>query len=439
LISRRKFHGLCFSSFVMASVGCEKKLRPADELAEVSVGTSSVPLRVWFAGTEDDAEIIRRGWSSISAQELEINVVPWKRLPGTDAADDFSSRWNREGMITEASKASDLFLGPHVLLADLVAAKAIVPMADESTSQWLETCFPALRSGIGNYAGDCFCLPISSAVLALITTDAIDGCQDWAKYDELVQSWDGRAAEPTAAGWAAMMFLWRAAGQVQRWLFDQKSFQSLIASQDYVDVLNQMKSTCDRYSQKNLTPTEIATLVSSGDWKGGIGFPAVNENQHSAAISYFALPGQDESASILLDTMSPVIALSANCRQSTASKTFIRWICGGDSSATTRNQLPGVFPVSKSVGGKIGASERTPYEALLEARLSQPVPAANFTILRGHQYYKVLDQGVRDCLSGKQTATEALGQVNDQWNALTTEIGAEKQARSWRRAKGMRA
>ena len=423
-----------------ASLGCQEDPAVLPAVPEATPSSSTVPLRLWMTGNETQAETIRRGWESLSSQPLAIEVIPWTRLPD----DDFLAGWSRKEERERISKSCDLMLAPHALLADLVQAKAIVPLAGEALVEIIQDVFPSLRSGLGNHAGQNYCLPISSALPTLLSAEPIDLIETWEQYDAIVQDWNGAAAEPTAAGWAGMMFLWRAAGRTQRWLFDPNSFESVVGDDDYVQALQQMKTTCDRYSHKEATPTEIESLVSAGKLRGGIGYPGTLSDPSSSTINLSDLPrgggvGGEVSAGtgVLLDLMSPVIALSSNCRQSMASKTFIRWISGGEGSETTRDQLPGVFPVSatsdsRNQGGSL-------YRNHLSERFSQPITVPNLTILRGHEYYSKLDQQVRACLAGDQKASEALGELKDQWNALTQEIGAEKQARAWRQSKGMRA
>ena len=449
--SRRDLAYVLGGGLLATSIGCQNQATEVSESTAPAPSTSNVPIRIWLAGTDSYADTIRRGWSSISSQPLKVTVMKWDRVPG----EDFNRAWTDSDAINLASKSTDLFIGPHLLLSDWVSANAIAAMGDASSSQLIGGVFPALRSGLCTYAGENYCLPISSPLPLVMSTEPIDAPASWQEYDELVAQWNGQAAEPTAIGWAGMMFLWRAAGTVERWLFDQNSFESTVAGQDYIRALQQMKMTCDRYEKTNLSPAEIKSEIESGNLKAGIGFPGQGNGDESSSTSVFPLPGRTESSSVLLDAMSPVVALSSNCRQTKASKAFIRWICGGEGSKTTRNQLPSVFPISAkpiesfqtnrttdkagSRGKQIRRAALTPYLSTLTSRLSTPVTIPNLTIGRGVDYYTKLDQQIQSCLAGRQTAEESLSNLNDQWNELTQIIGPDKQARAWRRAKGMRA
>lgn len=458
--SRRHFHQACLSSLIAASIGCPNQsanqsqddaASTLDSQAGRSGKASSVPLRLWLAGSPSDADAIRRGWASVSSQQLDIDVLPIQRLSGTanetpsnEMTGNEKAGTIREADLERAADSSDMILGPSILLADWIGAKAIVPMADDATAKRVEAFFPAIRSGICRYAAQRYCLPLGSPIASLISAEPIESCDDWDAYDQRVQAWNGEAAEPTAPGWAAMTFLWRASRQVTRWLFDQKSFESLIATADYVDVLHQMKLTCQRSNRPGLTPQQIAARIQSGDLKGGIGFPANSDMRSTSALSFQPLPGQADSDSVLLDPMSPVIALSANCRQSTASKAFMLWITGGEGSDATRSQLESAFPVSpisnmESASSPAAASATSAYGSLLESELFKPITETNFMILEGHRYYAALDQAVLDCLAGRSSAETALQNANKQWDQLTERIGVKAQTRAWRRAKGMRA
>lgn len=449
--SRRHFHQACLSSLIAASIGCPNQsanqsqdnaaFAPASQPGR-SRKASSVPLRLWLAGSKSDADAIRRGWASVSSQQLDIEVLPIQRLSGT--ANETPSKEKaaaiRQDDFDRAANSSDMILGPSILLADWIAAKAIVPMADDATAKRVEAFFPAIRSGVCRYAGQPYCLPLGSPVASLISAEPIESCDDWDAYDKRVQAWNGEAAEPTAPGWAAMTFLWRASRQVNRWLFDQKSFESLIATADYVNVLHQMKLTFQRSKGPGLTPQEIAAQIQSGDLKGGIGFPANSDMRSTSALSFQPLPGQADSDSVLLDPMSPVIALSANCRQSTASKAFMLWITGGEGSDATRSQLESAFPVSPISNMESASSPATSaYGSMLESELSKPITETNFMILEGHRYYAALDRAVLDCLAGRSSAETVLQNASTQWDQLTERIGVKAQTRAWRRAKGMRA
>ena len=83
---------------------------------------------------------------------------------------------------------------------------------------------------------------------------------------------------------------------------------------------------------------------------GGIAFPqrSIEPEDDLQAVN---CPGVNDLSKVLLDPFSPVISLSANCRQSTAAKRFIHWISGGEGSEATRQQVSGMTHIHAANGG----------------------------------------------------------------------------------------
>jgi hypothetical protein len=265
------------------------------------------------------------------------------------------------------------------------------------------------------------------------------GLQTWQAYHDLVvDGWAGQAGEPTAPGWAGAMFLWRVLDE-KSWLFDRESLQPLIASEAYVQSLDLMVRTHDRYQTRWQTPQQVWSGVTSGTLRGGIGFPLVRR-ESAGELLIHNLPGGGELGRVLLDPFSTVISLSAQCRQSTAAKRFIQWISGGEGSGAVRQQVWGLTDVRSEAAEEGRQSSRdasdSGYDRWLADRLSSPVTVPGLQLLRAGEYYAALDGQVGRALGGEASAADALAEAARQWQDITSRVGVDQQKRAWRRAQG---
>ncbi|MEM8666663.1 MAG: hypothetical protein AAGG48_04060 [Planctomycetota bacterium] len=420
-----------------AVVGCGDSAE-SESNSEPTAPKRTVPLRVLLAGSDQDAEAIRRGWGAVSEQPLAIEPVTLSHGSINEVASEF----------LDAALKCDVLIYPLIMLAELDASDCITSLSDEEMSEDRAKgeLHASLRSGAASYSGKNIGIPLGAPLPALISgQDLPEGVLgdslNWKTYDELVSNnWQGKACEPTAPGWAAAMFLWRASG-IPAWLFDRETFEPLIATAPYVQVLRQMRTTYDRYSLKDQDPNAIWTAVSNGDLNGGIGFPTIRGSAESEPSVIQTLPGTVKNARLLLGPFSKIVSLSINCRQSLAAKQFIQWISSGEGSAATRSQVAGMTNTRIQMSqndSSSGAGNTPAYDRWLADRLSTPVTLPNVNIRQGTFYYQVLDEKVRSVLQGSSDPTTALKEVADIWSDKTREIGRDAQLRSWRRNQGMR-
>jgi hypothetical protein len=347
-------------------------------------------------------------------------------------------------VILVAAKESDLIIYPLAWVAQASTADAVVALSDdefEAIDQASGNLFPALRSGAARYAGQYFAVPLGAALPAMLSVaDAGSGqttIASWEAYDEMVsQAWDAMAGEPSAPGWAGAMFLWRAAAE-KSWLFSREDLQPLVDQEPYIQSLDLMVRTNARYPTKRQTPDQVWSAVNSGELKGGIGFPRLR-TETEGEFQIGNMPGVNELSKVLLDPFSPVISLSANCRQSAVAKRFIGWISGGEGSNTIRQQVSWMTEVREGAREGDSLSGRAnSYEQWLATRLSSPVTVPTLQLMRAGDYYAALDHHVGRALAGEAKPGKALAELAEQWQAITEQVGVEKQLRAWRRAQGM--
>ncbi|MGI9474321.1 MAG: hypothetical protein ACR2NZ_22460, partial [Rubripirellula sp.] len=339
--------------------------------------------------------------------------------------------------LTEGARKADVMIYPLLLVGTASQNQLVVEISDDALTTIDSengTLFPAARNAGARFAGKTFALPLGCSLPALISAETLETPESWAAYDQVVaDQWKGAAAEPTAKGWAGAMFLWRAM-DARKWLFSRDGLEPLVASEPYVAALTQMVQTHDRYEQKHQTPGQIWKAVASGELKGGIGLPEPR-SAATGEIQVFDLPGASELSKVLLDPFSPVLSLSANCRQTAVAKRFMDWMSGGEGSQNVRMQVPAM----NELRGKAPASgDAALYDQWLATRLQSPLTVPTLQLLRGADYYAVLDEQVLRALDGVATPADALKEVSEAWQRLNEEVGIEAQGQSWRRAQGMR-
>ncbi|GAA5510630.1 hypothetical protein [Novipirellula caenicola] len=409
--------------------------RPEAE-PQPTTSRSDVPIRIAMVGTSEEADIVSRSWSSIDEQPLAITPVPLAR--------GNTERQTMDRLIAETSK-SDLVIYPLLAVPELVHAEAIVPISeDQFEAMQTETgeLYSAVRNGAARYADEFIGMPLGANQPALLSTAEVPPLASWDDYDRWVsKDLGGKANEPLAEGWAASMFLWRAASTIsQGWLFSRNDFKPTLNEEAYVDALQQMIKTAAHYPEQRQTPAEIWGSIQSGDLMGGIGF-AKNSSADEAEVGVSNLPGTDDKNRLLLDPYSPVISLSAMCRQSAVSKRLMDWITGGDGSEAIRRQISSVTTTRAMVQSEIAAEPRrqSAYETWLTQRLRTPVTLPPLQLFDAGEYYSVLDSAILEAIDGKIKAKPALDRVAKQWDAITERVGREKQLSAWRRAQGLRA
>ncbi|MEM9826419.1 MAG: hypothetical protein AAF958_07505 [Planctomycetota bacterium] len=452
-INRRLFGGACVASVVASATGCGGKDEDTDTTTDdgtPEVVRSEVPLRVGIIGAnfigDSVAESLRIAWQSIGVSDLEIQAVDGDRSTAAD-----------EAAVLELAKQCDVLLSPNLMIADLSLTEAVDPpsgkVLDDLDKDWL----PAIRSTLAKYGGKAIAMPVGSPRPVQLGPREIGGSsasgeddrtsqlpqdtsplpQTWEEYDAFVaDTCQGKAAEPTAAGWAAWMFLLRLPRKTGQWLFDLQTTQALLADDEKVETLEQMKATVDRYVAGPRTPDSIWQSILAGSLRGGIGMPGTGEGDLSGApnLALDAIPGDASQSMGLLDPLSPVCVITKWCRQSRLARTFASWISGGSGSESLRNLLPAATVVRSTASG-----EPSDYERELVRQLTKPRTLPTFRIRRGWDYYVALDTAIGRCLNDNADAATVLGEAAKQWDQWTESFDADTQQRALRRSTGLRA
>jgi hypothetical protein len=424
--SRREFLLACglAASSVSVGVGCRETIEPS---ATTAAPREDVPLRVALCGSQADREVLQGGWAAVSSQPLDITTIDAKR----DSQDDWVST------LCQSTENSDLVIYPTLAIADLAVTERIAPLSDD---EWQRTqdqngvLHAALRNGVAMYSGNYLAVPLGCNQPAIIATEPIDAIATWSDYDHWVQSLDGAVAEPLADGWAAAMFLWRAASTIQNdWLFGREQLDPLIDSEPYQQVLAQMRETAKRYKNQPSGPEGIWSQLNSGELKGAVGF-ALPGDTPQLDFSFHSLPAVGLNR-VFIDPFAPVASLSARCRQSANSKKFIRWLAGGEGVDRIHQQIHRLTMTTVPPDRKVDDWQTEEgYDRWLSGRLRTPSTVPTLKLHSAPRYYAALDQQVVGCLQGQRDVNEALAAVKDAWTKINREVGIQRQQRAWRRA-----
>ncbi len=416
----------------LSCFGCGKKPEPVATTAGPT--RTDVPLRIGLLCDQDEADVVERGWTSVSEQPVRISAIPPNRLFGSELI----------SQLVQAAKRNDVLSVPLMAIPELVSLSSIVVLSGDNMSEAVSDLFPALRSGVARYASETYALPIKSslpAVFAVGSDSPDEPGLTWNEYHRWVDSqWNGQCGEPIAGGWAGTMFLWRAVGRSERSLFSRENLQPLIEESSFVDALSLMKKTVDCYEHSRQTPLEIWQRLCDGGCRGGITFPHTEDTEDQSSereFSVIELPNDGDAESSLgkriFDPWLPVAVMSADCRQSDASKLFLDWISGAEGSRSARQKIAPSSPVRVSDRD----TPRNDYSTWLASQLQSPLTTPTLELLSAGKYYDALELNVMRCLDGKESPVNALAEVAAAWRDITQQVGVEKQLEAWRRAHGM--
>ena len=385
-------------------LGCrgEETVEPDDSPATEE--RVDIPLRVTWVGEEAEFDVVRRAWGGVSPLPLEMTAIGLAR----DGAPEL------DGRIEESADRSDVVIYPLTAQAGLFAADRLTPWiadVDGDDRSLVDRISPALRNAAATYAGAVIAVPLGTRQAAWVSVDGDDPPQTWADYDAWVEGVDGGAVEPLAPGWAAAMFLLRAATSLDRgWLFERSGMEPTVATDPYVAVLEQMRQTASRYSIRRVSPAELWSRIGRGEIRGGIGFPA-GEERSVGTVRFHDPPTELAVRRVWLDPFTTVGSVAANCRQTAAARRFLRWLAGGPGSESIRREIARLTmpPLEASgrrtrvgarddqaagrndpigpegnAGGNASAPVSTdPYQRWLAAHLGEAVTAPTLRLLNG--------------------------------------------------------
>lgn len=283
---------------------------------------------------------------------------------------------------------------------------------------------------------------------------------------------------PLAKGWAAQTFLARVAPAVCHrgklsTVFDRRTMEPLIASPPFIEALEHLKAIATPRSLE-LNPAGVFDLANSGQSAIALGWPARGfENQAGGSdlsadesnqdpITIHPIPGMDrwydqqnniwikrsDTDDIRVDLIGfsgLAASVSAGSRNETTAMDFIQWLPSKSISLLTLVESPGVGPfrashlgdASRWTGDAISVDVADQYADVIAANHERSLVMLFPRIPGQSVYLEILDNAVRDFLTGSKTAEETLDSVAKKWDATTEKIGRKEQIKEFKRETGV--
>ena len=276
-------------------------------------------------------------------------------------------------------------------------------------------------------------------------------------------------AEPLADGWAARMFLSRAAPYLYQesrvsQFFDYAKMQPRISSEPCLRALREMVATYDRKNDE-LDVARAYEAFMMGRAAMAITWPRrlSMDSPPPFSVSVHKLPGTAEEYEVreqrwralpVPDGLRRIAVLGhegrmgAICRKgknASLAGVFLGWVGGAEQGLRicVRSRSSAPFRQSHQVNARLWCGENltrqtaSQYGDCLQATLSRTEAYLGIRIPGQDRYVKALDQAVISALHGETTAQEALRRASEAWESITDELGRDEQMAAYRHSLGI--
>ncbi len=419
-----------------------------------------------MVGSDEEAQAVQRAWLAVSDQPIEITATErpaaHQRLIASAPQNDV--------LIYPAAHTGDLqqadavrrlrnqFLTPAASSDPGSPATDAPAAADTATTALL----PALQQGVMQYGNESIGLPLGAVQPVLLHPPSDTETEEdwtWDGYGERVAALEpGQAAEPLAAGWAAIALLNRANSYCgTTWLFGGEELRPVLATAPYLRALRELQRDAAHYPDQRMHPAAVWQAVSEGQLKLAISWPMTLENLSSEAdlvleplpVSDQVFIGGDQQWEtrpagrrqdwVFLTGEAPLASIAAGCRQTSASESFLRWLNGNEGTASLREAVP-MFTATHVTPHEThspATSTAAAYANLLNQRLANQYVRPMLRIPAADQYMQALDQQVIAVLDGEKSPEDALVDASLAWEQITESQDRRQQAKHWRWSQGM--
>jgi len=424
---------------------------------------------------------LRGEWKAQTGCELEVEPIASKDLA------------------PDRPLPADVTICPSRFLGDLAEGQLLAPVPKEirqgGGEPWSDI-FELLRQREGAWGTQVFAVPLGAPLLTcyyradLLERLARRPPKTWDDYQELSRlladrkglgdavppadaPWSG-VIEPLGPGWAAMVFLARAAPYAKHrdnfsTLFDLKTMEPRVAGPPMVRALEELCAVARLGAAEGLKfdpasareafwqgrcgitlswPSAAADLAAPVDKRIPVGFVALPGSKQVYGTDRGVWEARTEADGLqvpLLGISGRIGVVSRAARRPEAALQLLLWLAGSHggtqisaaSDATTlfrRSHLktPGAW-VEKPVPPAAAAE----YAALVEETCLRQQHLMVLRIPGYQDYLGALDEAVRSAAAGRQSPLEALGQTADQWRKITARLGLERQRLAYRRSLGL--
>jgi multiple sugar transport system substrate-binding protein len=380
----------------------------------------------------------------------------------------------------ELPRDVDALIYPTGMLGDLESRKMLVPF---SRKTWLseeynkDELLRIFRTSIPRHHNETWGVPLGGPMFTVVFDQSLADSlpagvpNNWLQFLELVEKKrsapdsDFKFRMPLAKGWAAQVLLLRAAPLIRSrgrlsTVFERSNMQPLIHSTPFLLALHDIQALMgEDTSQLQLTPAELFSEIAQGQTTMGFTWPAppaVDDAEEQAAhpvveLGFASLPGtsqwydlrsnrwmqrsESEATHYDLYGFSGLIgSAAANSRNVEGVFSFLAWL--GNKSTPLRtlvySPLSGPFRASHLGNPSLWGNPLLTDDG---ARRFADVVSANHQrdlilmfprIPHRDEYLMILDDSVREFLSGNCTAEECLENVANRWNELTDQLDRDR-------------
>ena len=473
----------CRCAVCLLLLGC----RPTGPTNEAQPGTSAAEktsLRVLVIDDSDLAGVIRQQWQTRSIDdELEVRTA------------------SREELQSARRLSADVVVFPSPWMGELVERELIQPIPETMLQPAgenppllkLDDLLPTVRQCDVSWGRKVYAVTLGSPQMVLLyRPDLFEKLQlsppaTWAEYQAAVVKLADRKAlgelapaadkpwhaalESTAAGWAGVTLLARAASAVRSEgqmyaIFDPDQMSARIASPPFVAAAREMAAALQtsEAADRKLSPEDVRKAFFAGECGMAITWPSAagdGDMESKVQVAFAELPGRAEAFSYktsewvkkaagvntrtsLCGVSGRLAAVTREARRSRYAFQLLAWLSssetaqamGRTSPHTTlfrRPQLSNPAPwLGDGVSGEAGAQ----YAQVVESSFSRAGWMPIVRLPGVDAYQAALDAAVWKAISDPDQSSEALTTAAQEWDGITKSRNLSQQRRAYQRSLG---
>ena len=456
--------------------GCPQPSSPSAPPTAASV-PGNVKITVTVVGDQEMAGSIarRRGeWEERNGSHLEVQEMTPGELTRTEALQ------------------GDVIIYPVHSMGALVERNWIIPVRKqliESEEYNLGDIFSLLHGRVATWGERVMAAPLGVPCLVLYyRTDIFEALdrrppETWKQYEMLVDffrqsknlgdfappsgsAWHA-TLEPWSEAWGGRLLLARAAAYIQHPnrisdLFESETMEPLIATAPFVRALTEMRTAAGDADHRESDPHSVRREFMAGHAPMALSWPSAAADLRGKVAAAFAeLPGAAEVFNPNASSWEPreasdrhvsvlgvsgrLVSVTEACRNVPTAFQFVEWIASGDVSrqVCAASLDTTLFRQSHRARPEVWVEPavHTSAQQYADIVVRTQTRSRCLIVPRIHaadRYLAALNQAVKYALEGSQTPKAALQQAASRWQAITQEVGVEKQHTAYRRSLGLR-
>ena len=459
---------LLSSCLAFLVLGCGQQSETVNDVEPKPPLRVQGPLRVLIVDDEELGVVLEREWRASSEHAIEIDHVGASDLLASVQADS-------------KKLDTDIVIFPSAMLGTLAERKLLRPapreLASEPSYRYGEI-FDLVRRRETHWGAQPYAVSFGSPTLVLLRrADLVPNAPEtWEDLNrEVARLTEGglpdamtALAQPLADGWAARVFLSRAAGYLYdsskvSGVFNYATMEPRIASDPFVRALEEMLADCADGFSFDLTPaTSLQAFVDGRaamaiTWASAIpagdGGDAALDSAKVSDLPRASRLNADSGGRNATGSNSVTLfgidgrmgAVSRAAKNAALANIFLAWATGPQDSAMISSRSAHTAPFRSShqavAGGwthpRLPASAAEEYARTVQESLCRSRAFQCLRIPGYDRYLRILDEKVLQVLHRRQQVRPALDEVADRWAATTDELGVSRQIAAYRLSLGI--